>query len=239
MYLVYATRTYGAAPQAGLHSTVRMPARSRLKRPLSPHSAPDTATKVVPAAPAIAPPVTAQQPTSQPATTTAKFARSRLQKLPRSTTAKNWLGLHTAKQFQNTAVPIATVFQQAHRFHNTHAELLQTYLQHLYLVIMSTGGYAATLYILTTVRPSQISHIPLPYFYGPLQLAFFLGNAFLFSFIFLHVRRGLLAACFLSLLLFLQLQSVVLTAEVVGGVLALLGTFELLFFLIAKKLRRR
>jgi hypothetical protein len=165
-------------------------------------------------------------------------ARSRIKHRSQNPLRLRWHTSTHLQTLQSAPQPIATVFQQARHWSAKNSELIETYVHQLYLVILSTGGYAATLYILLTVQPEEISHIPFPYWYGPLQLAFFLGNICFFSFIFLHIRRGILSAVFLSLILFMQLQSVRLTTELIGGLLALFVCVELLCFLVTKKQRR-
>lgn len=112
------------------------------------------------------------------------------------------------------------------------------YRTHLPLLILSLISYAVVGYILTTIQPESIAHIPLPYVYVPLQLPFFMGNFFLFSYLFLKTRRGLLVASGLSMLLFLKLQLVLISPLLVTAVAGALLLTEVAYSFLFKRTKQ-
>jgi len=83
------------------------------------------------------------------------------------------------------------------------------YFRHLPTLLLSLQFYYLVYFIFIKVEPSQIRDYLLPHSYLPLQVAFFLSNFFLFTFVFLKTRRGLTTAFYLSLVLHLRLNFVV------------------------------
>jgi hypothetical protein len=115
---------------------------------------------------------------------------------------------------------------------NTH---LSSYLRYLPTLILSFPLYGCAYYIVTTFSPQQIRHIILPNTYLPLLLVIFLANGFLFSFFLLKTRRGFLFSALITLLLFLKLQSVIVTWQVVTVLLISFAIIELILTQLERK----
>ena len=113
-------------------------------------------------------------------------------------------------------------------------KLSKKYLKHLPLLLLSLPFYAGAYYIFIYIRPAQIQHFLIPNTYLPLQLAFFLGNFFLFSYLFLKTRRGFEFSLLLSFALFLKLQLVTNYLAVVAGLLIIVLILEILISLLKK-----
>jgi hypothetical protein len=110
---------------------------------------------------------------------------------------------------------------------NSSPKLLQSYLKRLPTLVVGLLFLASTYWFVHHIKPTQIQNWPLPHMYGPLQILIFFMLFFLLSFIFLHRRRGLIAALTLQTLLFLKLQLIELSPLVILAVLAFFGTIEL------------
>ncbi len=119
-----------------------------------------------------------------------------------------------------------------------HVTTTSPYRTHLPLLFLSFISYTVVVYILMTIQPASIAHFPLPYTYLPLQLPFFLGNFFLFSYLFLKTRRGLLVASGFSLLLFLKLQLVLVTPLLVTTVVGALLLTEVALVTLFKRTKQ-
>lgn len=104
--------------------------------------------------------------------------------------------------------------------------LIGRYKKHLLLLALSLLSYSGVWYVLNNIRPQDIAHTPLPFTYGALQLPLFFANFFLFSFVLLNTRRGLLISIFITALLFLKLQLFILTATTVLSIFGLLFLAE-------------
>lgn len=105
-------------------------------------------------------------------------------------------------------------------------ELSKKYLKHLPLLIISGPFYGGAYYIFNYIYPPQIQHFLIPNTYLPLQLAFFGGNFFLLSYLFLKTRRGLELSLLLSFALFLKLQMITNYLAVTAGLLVILLIIE-------------
>ncbi len=112
------------------------------------------------------------------------------------------------------------------------------YRAHLPLLFLSFISYTVVVYMLMTIQPASIAHFPLPYTYLPLQLPFFLGNFFLFSYLFLKTRRGFLIASGLSTILFLKLQLVLVTPLLVAAVVGTLLLTEVALSTLFKRTKQ-
>lgn len=99
------------------------------------------------------------------------------------------------------------------------AQCWHYYLTHLASLILALAFYFSTYYILTTFHPQQIKNFIVVNTYLPLQLSFFLANFLFFSFLLLKKRRGLLISLFLSIWLFLKLQTVIMDTIFILGIL--------------------
>ena len=113
-------------------------------------------------------------------------------------------------------------------------ELSKKYLKHLPLLVISLPFYAAAYYIFNYIYPTQIQHFLIPNTYLPLQLVLFLGNFFLFSYLFLKTRRGLEISILLGLALFLKLQLITNYLTIAGGLLVILLITEILISWLKK-----
>lgn len=105
----------------------------------------------------------------------------------------------------------------------------EPYLKHLPLLGLSVLFFLLTLYLLGSFSPSELQIEFLPNVYLPLQITSFLTLFFLASFLTLNTHRGYLVACLGQALMFLRLQRVDLTTEVV---LSLIGVFVIIELLI-------
>ena len=101
------------------------------------------------------------------------------------------------------------------------------HLRHWPLLVMSMVSYMVVLHILTARYPEEIKNVLVPNIYLPLQLSILVANFFLLSFLFLSTRRGLLAALCAQTFIFLHLQSVIFTWQLVLLILVFFGTIEL------------
>lgn len=131
---------------------------------------------------------------------------------------------------------IKTSSQPKARSHKTSSSsvLSKKYLRHLPLLFLSLPFYIGAYYIFISIHPSQIQHFLIPNTYLPLQLVFFSGNFFLFSYLFLKTRRGLELSLLLSLTLFLKLQMISNYLFVAVGLLAIIFVVEILISLLKK-----
>jgi hypothetical protein len=89
---------------------------------------------------------------------------------------------------------------------------LKKYLRHFPLLFMSIFCYAVCVYILTHIDPEKLQNFLIPNTYLPFLCITALANFLFFSFLFLNTRRGIFAAIFLTLILFLKLQQVLTTS---------------------------
>jgi hypothetical protein len=110
-----------------------------------------------------------------------------------------------------------------------------SYSKHYLLLVLAVISYSSVGYILHNIPPEQIAHVPLPLAYAPLHIPLFLGNLFLFSFIFLHTRRGFLFALFISLVTFLKLQLFLISTTLILSIFALLLVGEVVLTLVNSK----
>jgi len=112
---------------------------------------------------------------------------------------------------------------------------LGSYLKHLPTLIMGVI-FAYLLYLfLNYTHPSQVKHFLVPNSFLPLLVQVFLSSFFLMSFLFLSSRRGLLVSLWITAMLFLKVQNVIITVEVI---LIISGTLLMLeiIYLLTKKL---
>jgi hypothetical protein len=105
-------------------------------------------------------------------------------------------------------------------------EILWKYLHHLKTFILSLPFYAVCFYILQNISPSQVKNTLIPNLYLPFQLCLFLGNLFFFSFLFLNTRRGFMLTLLIQIFVFLKLQSVLFTWQLVVAILMVFVIIE-------------
>ena len=138
--------------------------------------------------------------------------------------------MQKAKSRIKTSKPPKTRSHQPHPL----LKLSKKYLKHLPLLFLSLPFYAGAYYIFNYVHPSQIRHFLIPNTYLPLQLVFFLGNFFLFSYLFLKARRGLELGLLLGFILFLKLQTITNYLSVAAGLLMVVLVTETLISWLKK-----
>ena len=112
--------------------------------------------------------------------------------------------------------------------------LLKSYWQHLPTLVVGLIFAFITFLILTRIEPMSIKHFLLPHTYLPLLASVFVSSWFLLSFFLLNTRRGLLLSLALITLLFLKLQQVVLTTQVMLSVIIPLLLLEFLLTFIIR-----
>lgn len=113
-------------------------------------------------------------------------------------------------------------------------QLILSYLQYLPTLILGLVFTGGVYLVLTYVDPDKIKHFILPNTYLPLLILFFLAALFIFSFVWLNSRRGLITALGLSLILFFKLQQFILTPTIIALIIAPLLMIELIFSLLSK-----
>jgi hypothetical protein len=86
--------------------------------------------------------------------------------------------------------------------------------------------------LLTRIYPQTVQHWFIPHLYIPVLIIFFLAMLFSSAFLFLNTRRGFLLAAAATCFLFLKLQQVSFTIEVVSTILIFFGILELSFLMI-------
>lgn len=101
-----------------------------------------------------------------------------------------------------------------------------TYFKHLPTLVLSLIFYGILFIILTRVDPDTIKNVIAPGFYLPFLLILFLANLFLFSFLFLNSKRGLFYSLLLTTIVFLKMQSVVFTWQVITTFIVLFLSYE-------------
>lgn len=115
------------------------------------------------------------------------------------------------------------------RFSLSTNDRVAAYRQHWPLLALAGVFGLMTVYILTSVPPAAINWKWLPDVYLPFQIATYGCLFFLSSFCLLHTRRGYLLATALQALIFLKLQHVNLTVQLL---LSLIGMFVIIEVLI-------
>ncbi len=111
---------------------------------------------------------------------------------------------------------------------------LSKYLRHLPTLLLSLPFYMGVVLILQKVPPQNLKNFLIPNLYLPFQIALFLGNFFLFSFLCLNSRRGFLLSLLIQTLVFFKLQSVVFNLPLVIGTLGVFVIIEILFLIVNK-----
>lgn len=85
--------------------------------------------------------------------------------------------------------------------------VLVRYAKQFQTLFLTLPFYFGVYWHLRYISPAQIRDILVPNSYLPLQIYLFIGNFFLFSFLWLNTRRGFLTSIFIGLTLFFKLQS--------------------------------
>lgn len=87
---------------------------------------------------------------------------------------------------------------------------LKHYFKHLPTLFLSLFFGTLTFYFLKNISPESVRHFIIPNTYLPFLLLIFLTTLFLFSFVFLNTKIGLLLSAMLTTFLFMRVQLVVL-----------------------------
>ncbi len=103
------------------------------------------------------------------------------------------------------------------------------YIRHFPLLVFSLPGYGICYWILNSVYPEDIAHWLIPNSYLAIQAPFFLSNVFLWSYVFLNTRQGIVMSVLSSLLLFLRLQQVIFEITWIMPVVVVTATLLFLF----------
>jgi hypothetical protein len=94
-------------------------------------------------------------------------------------------------------------------------ELSKKYQKAVPWLVLAVLLYSALVYVLNNVRPSSIADLLLYHSYIPIIFLFYFATFSLFKFIFLRQMRAVAVAFWLTLLLFLKLQSFEITSVLV------------------------
>ncbi len=94
-------------------------------------------------------------------------------------------------------------------------KILAKYLNYLPTLVLGGLFTIGLYYLVSTVPPDQIKHFIISNSYLPFTLGLFLSTWFITSFLLLNSRRGLLISLFLNWLVFLKLQQVVMSPQLV------------------------
>lgn len=81
------------------------------------------------------------------------------------------------------------------------------YLKHLPTLAIALLGHWLLYILMSRVRPEQVQNILVPNAYLPVLALFAISQFFLWSYVFLHRRRGLLTAVFCTTSLFLRVSN--------------------------------
>ncbi|MEA2056148.1 MAG: hypothetical protein U9O78_00305 [Patescibacteria group bacterium] len=93
--------------------------------------------------------------------------------------------------------------------------LLQYYFNHLPCLFLAIVFNGLLYYLVTHVNPSQIKNFLLPNTYLPFLLILFFASWFSISFLMLNSRRGLVITLLLVWIVFLKLQKVIFTQQLI------------------------
>jgi hypothetical protein len=115
-----------------------------------------------------------------------------------------------------------------HLYRSKTHPLASHYLAYSSTLILAIPFYLATHYIFKNIPPDLIKNFILVNSYLPLQLALFFANFFFFSFLTLKTRRGLLIAAIITIFLFLKLQQVIISWQIVISILCFFVIIELI-----------
>lgn len=100
--------------------------------------------------------------------------------------------------------------------------------KHLPLLFLASLNILWILFIVTSKFPNEIANLFIYQAYFPLLVPFLLGISFLFGFITLNIRHGILTGIFLTLLLLFKLQQIhvpiywIAIAVILFGILVIL-----------------
>lgn len=116
--------------------------------------------------------------------------------------------------------------------------ILSRYRQFAAAGLLSLPFFTAAVYILTQIQPAEIENWLIPHSFLPLLLASFGAGFFLFSYLLLNTRRGFLLAALTTTCLYLRLQQIIITPDVLGYILVLFGILELIAVVVSKSTKK-
>jgi hypothetical protein len=105
---------------------------------------------------------------------------------------------------------------------------VRKHLTFLPTLLLSFPFYFGVYYLVTNVHPAEIRNQVFPNSYLTFHAALFLANFLLFSFFFLNSRRGVLAALFIEILVFIKIQHFVVPWYVILSLLSIFVIIEIL-----------
>lgn len=89
------------------------------------------------------------------------------------------------------------------------------YIRHWPLLLLAILSWLVVAYIIITMSPIQAADMGLKQFFLPLIVPFWLATFFSCALLFLNSRRGAILASWLTLLLLLRLQKIIITNELI------------------------
>lgn len=114
------------------------------------------------------------------------------------------------------------------------------YVSYIYCLLISLAGYFLLYLLINKIYPAQIQNFLFKNSYLPFFLILFLANFFLFTFVFLNKKIGLVSAFLINLLLYFKINDInfdlmsFLAIILISIVLTLLIFFEELRKMIKK-----
>lgn len=112
--------------------------------------------------------------------------------------------------------------------------LVINYLKHIPTLIIGLIFSYILFQFLNKVNPSNVKHFLLPNSYLPLLLLVFFTGFFLLSFLLLNSRRGLIGSLWLTIILFLQVQRVIISIQAIIILFFILVLLEILYLFANK-----
>lgn len=143
--------------------------------------------------------------------------------------------------FQNNSTPKTSTNLKVKSREDQHLNdfliwrLLKKYIQHLMTLIISLPFYFLSWQVLHRNYPWQIQNTLFKNSYLYLMLPFFMANVFFLSFLLLSGRRGLLLASLINILLSLHLQKILLTWQIVLGIICFFVIMEIVLTYFDRK----
>jgi hypothetical protein len=109
---------------------------------------------------------------------------------------------------------------------------IEQYKKYLPTLGLGLVSWALFYLLLTRIYPQTVQHWFIPHVYLPVLAVFFFAVFFTTAFVLLNTRRGFLIGGAATSFLFLKLQQIEITFEVVSAILIFFGILELSFVLI-------
>jgi len=121
----------------------------------------------------------------------------------------------------------------------THLNILKRYLSHTPTLILGLFFSYTLIQFLNRVHPSNVKHFLLPNSYLPLLLLVFFAGFFLLSFLLLNSRRGFIGSLWLTIMLFLHVQRVIISIQAIIISLFILMALEILYLFANKTISQK